>query len=71
MTQSLEWISIKDMIPAFHEDVLIYFLFNGREIIDMGYRESLDEDLEFYSPNCRTWCVPTHWMKLPSPPIVD
>lgn len=65
-----EWISAKDRLPKYEQDVLVY-LINGEEtrIVPCNYANGVWYD-------CIMNCVAvpehiTHWMPLPEPPKED
>ena len=60
-----EWISVKDRLPTFNDQVIFY---ESENAVYTGY---LSEYGIFYI-KCRYWvgpkCKPTHWMPLPEKP---
>lgn len=76
---NMEWISVKDSLPACDEDVLVY---NPKDGINLG--EFDQEQLRGYYEKDGTYFItnsgwetqydwapfmsPTHWMPLPPPP---
>lgn len=65
----MEWISVKEMLPEYNINVLLY---NCEESIFIGYRHKMEDDPDvWYTPDI--YYIEdeklTHWMPLPSPPV--
>lgn len=60
-----EWISVKDRLPEFNEDVLVTGA--NRDVYMAHLSELYDEPPEFYYHSGRIIGV-THWMTLPEAP---
>ena len=60
LKKSFEWISVKDRLPEYNKDVLVY--------TKMGYMD-VDFNKSSFSANFyRNNRDVTHWMPLPEPP---
>ena len=62
----IEWISVKDRLPAFNEDILFVAPKPNGVRVGRFYRASH----KFISTGAKfSKCDVTHWMPLPKPPV--
>jgi hypothetical protein len=62
---SLDWVSVKNQLPPYGVDVLVFLDFHNQTLI--AQRTSTDANGEHWS--CDYMKYVTHWMYLPVPPI--
>lgn len=68
----MDWISVKDELPCYDKNILLYSKDENEIVIGQLWKEWLLNDngdvIDMFHVHERYYFIPTHWMPLPKPP---